>query len=86
MQTSSDLSPVQSRWRCFGQRHDPMVLRISGRNACGTKIEWALERRVFLSNRWESIGGISRSYTQRFQEMLCIQACCHKLRSFVDHH
>ena len=43
-------------------------------------------QRVFLSNRWESIGGISCSRMQRFQKMLCIQTRCHKLRSFVDHH
>ena len=34
----------------------------------------------------ESIGGISRSYTKRLQEMLCIETCRHKLRSFADHH
>src|ERR1700733_15688234 len=57
-----------------------------GGNACSTQNDWKLGQRVFLSNRWESIGGISCSYTQRFQEMLCIQPCCHTLRSFVDHH
>src|SRR5258708_4390768 len=43
-------------------------------------------QRVFLSNRWESIGGTSCSRMQRFQKMLCIQTRCHKLRSFIDHH